>query len=467
MDKYNVAVLGGGPGGYVAAIRAAQMGAKTAIIERENLGGTCLNRGCIPTKTLVKNAEILHNIATAEGRAISVNQPVIDMAQMMKSKDMVVSQLKGGIESLLKSNSVKVFRGEGYVTSEKSIVIKGNEESEEIGYDKLIIATGSENTVPPIPGIDEGILTSTELLNIREIPESLAIIGGGVIGCEFASVFQALGCSVTIIEMLPRLISNMDRDLSAQLQKIFKRQKINVMTNSGVDSVKRAKSGYTLKITDKSSNKKCEINAEKVLLSIGRKPNLDGLQALDLNFEGRYIKIDDKMETNIDGVYAVGDVTGKIQLAHFASAQGRVAAEAACDKVESKCNADVVPGCIYTIPEIGSVGLTEDAAREKYGDDILVGKFPVAALGKALAMGEAEGSIKIIAEAGSRKVLGAHIFGAGATDIIMEAAVVIQAEGSLDMITDTIHAHPTMAEGIMEEAHAAEGLCIHMPPGKR
>ena len=467
MDKYDVVVLGGGPGGYVAAIRAAQTGLKTAIIEMDLLGGTCLNRGCIPTKTFVQNAEILHSIKKAKSRGIIVDKPMIDIAKMIESKNAVIKQLRNGIEVLLKSNNVKIFKGKGRVATGNIVNIENSEENITISYDNLIIATGSENFIPPITGIDDGILTSTELLDVEKIPESLAIIGGGVIGCEFASIFNALGSKVTIIEMMPRLVANMDEDISLQLQKSLKKKKINIMVNSGVNAVEHIDDSYKMKITDKINNDVKEVVAEKILMSVGRRPNLEGLEVLNLEYDGRYIKIDEKMRTSCDNVYAIGDITGKVQLAHVASAQGRVAAEAISGKNESKCNLDVVPGCIYTIPEIGSVGLTEAEAREKYGEDILVGRFPVAALGKAIAMGEPEGSFKVIAEAGSRKLLGMHIFGSNATDIIMEAAVILQAEGTLDMITDTIHAHPTIAEGIMEVAHEAEGHCIHMPSRKQ
>lgn len=464
MEKYDVVVLGAGPGGYVAAIRAAQLGGKVAVIEKDNFGGTCLNRGCIPTKTFVKNAEIIHEIKNAGKRGILVAEPEIDMSGMLQMKDMVVNQLSTGVYGLLKSNGVAIYRGEGTVTDHKTVVIKN--EDTEIAYNKLIIATGSENFIPPIKGLDDGILTSTELLNIDTVPESLAIIGGGVIGCEFATVFAALGTRVTIVEMMPRLVANLDEDISQQLQKNFKKSKIQVRTSHSVKEIAKNADCYVLKMDDINNKCDVELTAEKVLISVGRKPNLAGLEALGLDMKGKYIKTDEKQKTNLEDVYAIGDVNGTIQLAHVASAQGRAAAENAMG-MDSSCSLDVVPSCIYTIPEIGTVGLTETAAREKYGENIIIGKFPVAALGKALAMGETEGSYKIISEKETKKVLGVHIFGANATDLIMEAAVVMQAGGTLDMITDTIHAHPTMAEGIMEAAHAVEGLCIHMPPAKK
>lgn len=468
MEKFDVVVLGGGPGGYVAAIRAAQLGGRTAIIEKDAaFGGTCLNRGCIPTKTFVKNAEILHNIDQAPMRGINARKPEVDMEKAVQYKDAVVKQLSGGIASLLKANGVALYQGMGRATDHKTIMVENSDGKTEVGYNKLIVATGSENAIPPIKGIDEGVLTSTELLNIKEVPESLAIIGGGVIGCEFATVFQALGTKVTVIEMLPKLIANMDSDLSMQLQKNFKRKKIDIRVNHGVDEIKRTDKGYTVFMMDRIKNEPAELAAEKVLISTGRRPNLEGLEALKLDLEGKYLKIDDALRTSDKDVYAIGDITGKIQLAHVASAQGMAAAENAVLGKERSCPLDVVPSCIYTIPEIGSVGLTEEAAREKYGDHLLIGKVPAAALGKALAMGESEGSFKIIAQADTKKLLGVHIFGANATDLIMEAAVVLRAGGTLDMITDTIHAHPTMAEGLMEVAHEAEGMCVHLPPRKK
>lgn len=460
MEMFDVIVLGGGPGGYVAAIRAAQLGGKVAIVEKDSFGGTCLNRGCIPTKTFVKNAEIIHSIKHAASRGIVVGTPELDMAGMLKMKEMVVKQLSGGVKGLLKANGVEIYEGFGTVTGNSTVIVN----DEELKYRKLIIATGSENFIPPIKGIDDGVMTSTELLNLEQIPESLAIIGGGVIGCEFATIYEALGTKVTVIEMMPRLIANMDEDLSAQLRKSFKKKKIDVLVNHGVEALEKQDNGYKIIMKDQASGDAVEIEAEKVLISVGRKPNMSGLEALEFEKNGKYIQVDDELRTSIKNVFAIGDITGKIQLAHVASAQGMAAAENAMGE-NHECRLDVVPGCIYTVPEIGSVGLTEKEAREQYGD-VLVGKFPVVALGKALAMGETEGSFKIIADAKTKKVLGAHIFGANATDLIMEIAVVMRAGGTLDMITDTIHAHPTMAEGLMEVAHAAEGCCIHMAPQK-
>lgn len=465
MERYDVIVLGGGSGGYVAAIRAAQLGGKVAIVEKDKFGGTCLNRGCIPTKTFVKSAEIIHNVKSAEIRGITAGITEINMEKMLNMKNMVVQQLSDGVRSLLKANGVRMYEGVGTVADNETIVIDNEDRETTLKYNKLIIATGSENFIPSIPGIDDGIMTSTELLNMAEIPKSLVIIGGGVIGCEFATIYEALGTEVTIVELMPRLISNMDEDLSKQLEKSLKKKKVKVLTNHGVQSLEKTDVGYKVCMSNKKTSETVEIMTEKVLVSVGRRPNLMGLENLNLEKNRNYILVDEHLKTSADNIYAIGDITGTIQLAHVASAQGMVAAENSMGGNKT-CPLNVVPGCIYTLPGIGSVGMTETEAREKIGD-ILVGKFPVAALGKALAMGESEGSYKIIADAKTKKVLGVHIFGAGATDLIMEAAVVMQAEGTLEMITETIHAHPTMAEGLMEVAHAAEGLCIHMPPAKK
>lgn len=465
MERFDVVVLGAGPGGYVAAIRAAQLDGKVAIVEKNGFGGTCLNRGCIPTKTYVKNAEILHNIKTARKRGILVGEASVDMEAMVQMKNTVVNQLANGVHGLLKANGVTIYQGVGTVKEKNILSVEANGQKIEIGYNKLIIATGSENFIPPIKGVDDDILTSTELLNLKEIPKSLVIIGGGVIGCEFATVYEALGTKVTIVERLPRLIANLDADLSAQLQKNLKKKKVDVLVNHSVSAIEKGESDYKVHIKKQDTGEDIEISAERVLVSVGRKPNLDGLEQLELETNGNYIKVDGGQRTSVKNVYAIGDVTGTILLAHVASAQGRTAAENAMG-MNQISNLDVVPSCIYTIPEIGSVGITEEEARERY-HNISVGKFPVVGLGKALAMGETEGSFKIIIETETKKVLGVHIFGANATDLIMEAAVVMRAGGTLDMITDTIHAHPTMAEGMMEVAHAAEDLCVHMPPPQK
>lgn len=457
--SYDVVVLGGGPGGYVAAIRAAQLGAKVVLIENQSLGGTCLNVGCIPTKTLVKSAEIIHSIEGAKARGINVGTPEIDMVRVIENKDSVVGKLVGGIGGILKSYNIQVYYGKGQLDKTNSLkIIDGKNAGEVIKYNKLIIATGSSSIIPPIPGLDDpGILTSTEILDLKEIPEELVIIGGGVIGCEFATIFNSFGSKVTIIEMLPRLIPNMDMEVSETLSKLLTKSGIKVMTQSKVEKVVNNNNKYTVEV---SGNNDSKVNADKVLVSIGRKANVDGLQDSDIKID-KVVVVNEYLETSVPNVYAVGDVTGKIQLAHVASAQGIKAAENAMGhKVKMKY--DVIPSCIYTLPEIGSVGLTEEEAKERYGN-IKIGKFPMSASGKALAMGEPQGFTKIITDGKYGEILGVHVIGPNATEIIAEAAVVMKLEGTVEELVDTVHAHPTVSETIMEAAHGVLDGAIHLP----
>lgn len=459
MDKYDVAVIGAGPGGYVAAIRAAQLGLKTVIIERNKIGGTCLNVGCIPTKTLVKNAEILHGIRHANERGLKILNPEIDMPGTIKMKNNIVSQLAGGVQMLLKANGVEILKGEAEVLSEDRLSVAGLE----ISFSYLILATGSTNFTPPIPGLDlQGVLTSTEILDLDYIPESLVIIGGGVIGCEFATIFSSFGSKVTIIEMLPTITPMMDKDISNALKSSLTSDGVNILTNCRVDEVSKENSRFQIRIL---GEKEEIIDASDVLVSVGRSANLKGLEALGLEMdsENKYIKVNDKLETSTAHIYAIGDVTGKMMLAHVASAQGIAAAENIAGK-PAAISYDIVPNCIYTIPEIGSVGLTEEKARERYGE-LLIGKFPMAACGKALAMGETTGFSKLIADKKSGKVLGCHIIGPNATELIGQVAAMMKKGGTLSDIKETIHAHPTISETILEAAHLALGEPIHMLKG--
>jgi dihydrolipoamide dehydrogenase len=459
MSKYNTAIIGAGPGGYVSAIRLAGLGVKTVLTEKAEVGGTCLNTGCIPTKTLIRNAEILHGIRQAAKRGLKIATPEIDMRATMEMKDKVVSGLSGGVRSLLKAKGVDLIKGEAEVLSENRLSVAG----EEIIFDNLIIATGSENFTPPIPGLDgEGIMSSTEMLALDHVPDRLVIIGGGVVGCEMATVFSNFGSKVTIVEMLSELLPSMDKDVSGLLRKSLRLGGVKTLTDCRLTEVLRGYGEYALKITG-PSDEAMEIEADCVLVSVGRRPNLTGLRKLNLQLENNYIKVDETMQTCIKGVYAVGDVTGKLQLAHVASAQGIIAAENIAGR-RAVMSYDVVPSCVYTIPEIGAVGLTEARAREVC-EDIVVGKFPMAACGKALAMGFASGFTKLIADKKSGRILGCHIIGPNATEIIGEAAAVMRNGGTLRDISGTIHAHPTVGETLLEAAHLALGEPIHVLKG--
>jgi dihydrolipoamide dehydrogenase len=427
------------------------------VIEKEKVGGTCLNVGCIPTKTLIKNAEILREIKAAKKRGIIAGSPTVDMLSTIKMKDSIVYGLRGGVEMLLKANHIELVKGKALV--ESSHVIRVGER--EITCKYMIIATGSSVFIPQVPGLDEaGILTSTELLSIDHVPESLCIFGGGVIACEFATIFSAFGSKVTILAR-SRLLSKMDEDVSGALKKCLESDGITIKTVCTLLGVHKKDGGkYIAKVISDGAGGEEDIEAESVLVSIGRKSNLVGLEKLGLKLDRGYIRVDSRMKTNVSNIFAIGDVTGKMQLAHVASAQGIVAAEniAGCD---SEMSYDAVPNCVYTLPEIGSVGLTEAQAEERYGD-ITISKFPMAACGKAVAMGETEGFTKLIADRATGRLLGCHIIGPSATEIIAEAALALYNNNTLKELSTVIHAHPTIAETIAEAAHRGEGIPIHI-----
>ena len=451
--KSDVVVIGGGPGGYVAAIHAAQLGKKVTLVEKKKLGGTCLNVGCIPTKALLKNAKVLNDVKKAAARGLLVEKPTVDMPAVVKMREAVSAQLVGGVGALLGANGVKVVNGEAKVLSANRLVVG----DEEIEFDSLVIATGSSNFIPGVPGLDHAeICTSTEMLSQESVPESLLIIGGGVIGCEFATIYSRFGTKVTIVEMLPALMPAMDAEISSTLARSFKRDGIVVKTGCKVTAVEKIDNGFAVSI---SGSKDEVVEVEKVMVSVGRTPNLAGLEAVNLEKNGSYIAVNEKMQTSIPHIYAIGDVTGINQLAHVASAQGLVAAENIAGKSAKMCY-DIIPNSIYIIPEIGSVGLTEAEAKAT-GKELTVAKFPMMACGKAVATGETDGFTKLIAEKESGKLLGCHIIGSGASYLVSEAAAVLQAGGTLEDIANTVHAHPTESETIMEAAHLALGYPIH------
>lgn len=455
-NQYDVAVIGGGPGGYVAAIRAAQLGAKVALFEKDHIGGTCLNKGCIPTKALAKNAEIISLIRKGRNRGLIIGDVQVDMEKTIDMKNDTVNQLANGISGILKSYDINLIKGEAIIAKDKTIQVG----SEKYTVDKIILATGSIPALPPIDGINsEGVITSDELLNLTSIPEHLIVVGGGVIGLEFANIFKLFGSQVTVIEMQPNLIPNMDTDLATETEKILSNQDIKIHLNTTVTKIAKQESQVEVIIDKKGTEE--TISGDKVLISVGRTPSTKGLENLDLRVSRNAIEVNEYLETNIDGVYAIGDVTAKNMLAHVASHQGIIAAENALGR-KKKMKYNVIPSCIYTIPEISSVGLTEAQARKQYGE-IQVGRFPLYASGKAFAMGSTEGFVKIISEPKYGEILGCHIIGPNATEIIAEVAMVMSLEGTVDEIIDTIHAHPTMAESIMEAAHDITNSAIHLP----
>jgi len=428
MAKYDIIVIGGGPGGYVAAIRAAQLGAKVALVEKDKVGGTCLNRGCIPTKAIIACTSLYEKIQKAANYGISTGTASIDLAKVIERKNRLVEKIVKGVEFLLTKNKVEIIHGTGKVLEPGKVEITKTDNSKfVIRNSKLILATGSSPArLPKIEFDGQQFLSSEQALQLTEIPKAINIIGGGVIGVEFATIFSSFGSQVTIYEALPEILTGIDEEVVALIKRIFKRKKVNILTNTKFD-ISQA--------------------AEKNLICVGRIPNAD-----------KQIKVNDKMETDVPGIYAVGDLVSKKMLAHAAYEQGEIAAENALGGNRT-FNYDFVPSTIFTQPEIGSLGLTEAEAKKKH-KDVKVGKFPFAALGIAQAKGEIEGFIKVVADK-SDKLLGIHIIGPEATNLIGAAAIAMRNGLTIEELAKTFHAHPSYLEGFHEAALNALKKSLH------
>ena len=458
-------IIGGGPGGYETAIRAAQMGAETVLIEKNSLGGTCLNVGCIPTKALLHSADLYNEIKSdAKKNGIIVEGVSIDFPAMQAKKAKVVKQLVNGVGGLMKANGVTVMKGTAVFTAGDKIEVRTEDNAEEVTFDKCIIASGSVPSVVPLPGHDlPGVVDSTGALNFEEIPESLAIIGGGVIGIEMAHVYQRLGTKVTVIEMLPEILMNLDKDIVAVQRKLMKRAKIDVMTETKVGSIEKTEEGLKVNVTDPEGNEKSVV-AQKVLMCVGRRPATAdmGLEEIGVDMERGRILVDETFRTSVENIYAIGDCIGGIMLAHTASAEGAACIEGLMGR-KSELNLKVVPSCVYTYPEMSGVGLTEQEC-EKEGLDYQVGKFPLAGNGKSLIIGDQNGLVKIIADKETKKILGVHMMGPGATEMIMEGALAMTMGATVEDIINTIHSHPTVSESVKEAAESVFGNPVNMPP---
>ncbi len=458
-------IIGAGPGGYVAALRAAQLGAQVTVIEKEEVGGTCLNWGCIPTKTLIASLEILQKARNSAEYGIEVSGSVVpNLTKIMERKNRVVATQVKGIRSLFKSWGIALVEGKGTILSpQRTAVEKADASSDTIESDRIIIATGSKPAnLPAFPFDGQNILSSDDAVGLSVIPKSLIIIGAGVIGCEFACIFRELGTEVTMLELLPRAVSTEDPEMSDILERELKKKKINLFTGVTVQRVEKQPDGVHAYLKEGR-----EFVAEKLLVSIGRTFNTEGvgLEAVGVARGKRgEIVVDERMETNIKGIYAIGDVVGGLLLAHVASKEGIVAAYNACG-VEKKIDYSVVPAGIFTSPEIGSVGLREHQASEK-GVEIKTGHFPFRALGKAHAIGQIAGMVKIVADAHTDRVLGVHIIGPHATDLVHEGALAMKAGLTVREVANMIHSHPTLSEGLMEAAEDLHGEAIHVPKVK-
>ena len=466
--QYNVAVIGAGPGGYVAAIRAAQLGASVAIVEKQYMGGTCLNVGCIPSKAMLHVAETLYNIEAFEELGIHLsNPPTFDMAKAMAFKDKVVKRMTSGVGSLMKANNIDVFDGLGTVDASHTVTVKKNDgTSEKFGADKIILATGSEPLMPPFPGIDgKRVMNSDTCWALTKKPESLICVGGGIIGFELACMFNALGTKVTVVEMLPNVLAPLDDEVRKLLVRTLSKRGIEIVTGAKVESI--ADEDKLKRVIASTEKGEQTFTGEYVLMAVSRRPNTSGLEKLmeqGLDNERGRVRVNEKMETNLPGIYAIGDLVHGAGLAHVASMEGEVASDNAMGH-EASMDYNVVPNPIYTFPEVAFVGLTEAQAREKY-PEAKVERFPWAAIGKAVAMGETEGFTKVITGKYG-EILGAHIIGPDATNLVSEFSVAMRGELTTDEIIETIHPHPTLSEGLREAVLAVEGRPVHIGPKKQ
>ena len=469
-NEYDVVVIGSGTGGYVAAIRAAQLGLKTAVVERAPvLGGTCLNWGCIPTKALLEHAHALKIAQEWKEWGLTIGQAAvgIDMNQVHARKDKIVKGLTGGIELLFKKNKIDWIKGSARLAGKGKVEITEGQKGTLTARKEIIVATGS--TPRSVPGIEidrKRIINSDEAIHMKEIPKSIVIMGSGAVGVEFGSIFRQFGSEVTIIELLPRIVPVEDEAVSAELEKSFKKQGIKLLTGTKVTSAKVGGSGVDIE-AQTPDGKTTKINAEYLLVATGRGPVTTGLGAEEagLQMDRGYVKVDKEFKTSVPGISAIGDVItfdkpGHPQLAHLSSAEGIVLAERIAGKEYRPINYDQIPGCTYCAPEIGSVGLTEKQAQER-GYEVKTGMFKFGVLARARMAGETEGFVKIVFDKKYDEILGVHMIGPRATELVAEATVALKLECTVEELVRTIHAHPTMSEAVGEAAHAAHGAAIH------
>ena len=462
--QYDVAILGAGPGGYVAAIRAAQLGMKAAVVERGELGGVCLNVGCIPTKAMLHSAELLDEAREGKRVGVVADNVRVDWAGVMGHKERVVKQMTGGVGGLMKKNKIDVVRGFGRLASPTSITVSGDGGDQTVNARNIIVATGSApRTLPFAPIDEEVILSSTGILALKEVPKRLVVIGGGIIGCEFASAYRSFGSEVTILEALSRLLTTEDEEISAELGKAFNRRGIKTQVNAKATGVDRSEDGVVVSFADKDG-KEQQIPGDKLLVAVARGPLTKeiGLEDLGIATDERgYIKVNDMMQTNVPSVYSIGDCVPTTWLAHVASAEGILAVEHMAGRHVEPINYDKIPACTYCSPEVASIGLTEAKAKER-GYEVKVGKFPFSANGKATILANRTGFVKIVADKQYDEVLGVHLIGPRATELIAEGGIALSHEATGESLVHTIHAHPTLYEAILEAGHGLIDGPIHI-----
>ena len=464
MQKFDAVVIGGGPGGYACAIRLAQNGLKAALVEADTLGGTCLNRGCIPTKTLLHSADVYYDATHGDAYGVTAGNVTFDYGKIIERKAAVSKQLSSGIAFLEKSHGVTVIKAHAVLKDRNTVEL---DNGETLTCDHLIVATGSEPATLPIPGIDlPGVVDSTGLLNMTACPKHIIIVGGGVIGIEFATFFYRLGVQVTIVEMLDRVLGPLDKDVTSFVEAELKKNGVELVLGVKVESIEPGLKVHYASVKDGA---KGTAEGDVVLMAGGRKPNTKGigLDTIGVQMDRKgFVEIDGLCRTNVPGVYAIGDINGKMQLAHVATAQGTLVADHIAGKPCKQLNYNRIPSCVYCNPETAMVGLTEEQARAT-GRDIGTGVFNLSGNGKALTMGENKGFVKFVFDKATEEILGFHVIGPRATDLAAEVAAVMECEGTISEIGSTVHPHPTVSEAVMEAAHACHGNSVHAPKAKK
>ncbi|HEY3324301.1 MAG TPA: dihydrolipoyl dehydrogenase [Planctomycetota bacterium] len=461
-QHFQIAVIGSGPGGYIAALKAGQLGASVAVIEKSHLGGTCLNHGCIPSKALLASAELRHHAQRAAEFGIEIADPIgVNWPKIQARKDKVLAMLRGGIKSLFGGRKVTLFQGSAALNGPGKIVCTGASGATEITADKIILAVGSVPArIPGWPADPELVCTSDEALHWKTLPKKLLIVGGGVIGCEFACMMQALDVEVTVVEMLPKLLPNMDGQIGDAIEKIFTKRGIKCFANTKIDSLTASGAGVKASLSNGQT-----IEADRALVATGRKPNTAdiNLASVGIAVDRGFIRVNDQMETPVKGYYCIGDANGRCLLAHAASAHGVVAVENALGHATNFTAP--VPNCVYTFPEIGSVGITSEEAAAK-NIPVSTGNFPIGFLGKAMAVGDVDGFSKIIRHRETGELLGVHILGHNATECIAAAGAMLHKKATVQELAEVVFAHPTISEAIKESAEDALGAALHLPPRK-